>query len=241
MTASHPLVDAASRLRRATRDFDPGPPVAYVYRPLDYAWAIARRYCETYGGGPKEMLLVGMNPGPFGMGQTGVPFGEVSLVRDWMGIDGAVRSPERVHPKRPVQGFDCARSEVSGKRLWGAIAERYPDPRAFFERAFVVNYCPLLFVGESGANITPDKLSKDARATLEAACGAHLQAVIRALEPRFLFGVGAYASQALRRATGDQAPVFTVPHPSPASPLANRGWTALARKAFEDAGVASPV
>src|SRR5262249_34098159 len=132
------LLRAAVELKERTASLTFKKPVAYVYRPLEYAWPIVERYIEAYGAGPKEVLLVGMNPGPFGMAQTGIPFGEVALVRDWMKLAGPVQPPPRTHPKRPVLGFDCPRSEVSGRRLWGAIAQRYPEARNFFERGFAV-------------------------------------------------------------------------------------------------------
>src|SRR5262249_9669071 len=145
------LVDLMARLKSKVARLRFGPPVAYVYNPLDYAWPVAHAYFQRYGRAPKEILFVGMNPGPFGMGQTGVPFGEVAFVRDFLRLSGEIRSPRRVHGKRPVQGFECTRSEVSGQRLWGAIAKQHPDPDTFFERAFILNYCPLLFISETGA------------------------------------------------------------------------------------------
>jgi single-strand selective monofunctional uracil DNA glycosylase len=240
--AKTPLVRAAERLRAQTAALTFAPPVAYVYRPLDYAWPVVRRYLETFGTGPKEILLVGMNPGPFGMGQTGVPFGEVALVRDWMKLEGKIASPphEDIHPKRPVLGFACPRSEVSGRRLWGAIAARYPDARDFFARGFAVNYCPLLFLDEAGRNLTPDKLPRAERAPLEAACDEHLAEVARALTPATFVGVGQYAVKCLERVVGKKGHrIVGIPHPSPASPAANKGWEKLARGAFERAGVPS--
>ena len=50
------------------------PPVTHVYNPLDYARAPHEAYLTRWGKGPKQVLLLGMNPGPFGMAQTGVPF-----------------------------------------------------------------------------------------------------------------------------------------------------------------------
>jgi single-strand selective monofunctional uracil DNA glycosylase len=235
--ASSPLIAAAERLHRRTMGLRFRAPVAYVYTPLGYAWPIARSYLERYGGGPKEVVFVGMNPGPFGMAQTGVPFGEIKMVRDWMGLEGKVTPPAREHPKRPVLGLDCPRSEVSGARLWGAFARRFADPADFFRRAFVLNYCPLLFMAESGANITPDKLRADERAPLEAACDEHLAEALRHLAPRIAVGVGQYATKKLESLEVPNLVVATIPHPSPASPAANRGWDELARKALREAGI----
>ena len=92
-------------------------PVTHVYNPLEYALEPCLDYYQRYGQGPRRVLMLGMNPGPWGMAQTGVPFGEVGMVRDWLKIRGTVHKPALEHPQRPVLGFDCARSEVSGKRL----------------------------------------------------------------------------------------------------------------------------
>ncbi|HKJ89152.1 MAG TPA: single-stranded DNA-binding protein, partial [Gammaproteobacteria bacterium] len=137
--------------------------MTHVYNPLDYARNPHRRYLERYGRGRREVLLVGMNPGPYGMVQTGVPFGDVGMVRDWMGIEGEVGHPRREHPKRPVEGFGCTRGEASGRRLWGWARDRFGAAEAFFERFYVANYCPLAFFEESGANRTPDKLPREDR------------------------------------------------------------------------------
>src|SRR5690606_19431577 len=143
--------------------------------------------------GPKEVVLVGMNPGPFGMAQTGVPFGEVAAVRDWMGIEAAIGRPPEEHPKRPVLGFDCPRSEVSGARLWGWAKDRFGTPEAFFARFFVINYCPLVFLEESGRNRTPDKLPAAEREALTAVCDRALRDSIEVLSPQHVVGVGTWA------------------------------------------------
>lgn len=229
------LVAVMERLRKKTDALSFGEPVACVYRPLSYAWPVARAYFERYGAGTGKILLLGMNPGPFGMGQTGVPFGEIEAVRGYLGLDGRIRAPEETHPKRPVLGWATTRSEVSGKRLWGAFQKRHPRAEDFFARAFVLNYCPLLFVSESGANVTPDKLRGPERARLESACDEALSDAVRLMAPTHLIGIGQYATKCLARVTGRA--VVTIPHPSPASPIANRGWEAAARDALTNAGL----
>ena len=159
------------------------------------------------------------------------------MVRDWMRLEGSVTRPKEEHPKRPVLGLECPRSEVSGARLWGAFARRSADPAQFFRRAFVLNYCPLLFLAESGANLTPDKLRADDRAPLEAACDEHLAAALEHLAPRIAVGVGQYATKKIASLGIPDIAVATIPHPSPASPAANRGWDDLARKALATAGI----
>jgi single-strand selective monofunctional uracil DNA glycosylase len=240
MNHSAKLIASARRLNKALGDLRFAPPVAWVYRPLEYAWEPHRMYLERFAQGTKRVVFLGMNPGPFGMVQTGVPFGEIAAVRDWMGIHAPVGKPAAEHAKRPVEGFDCKRSEVSGRRLWGLFAERFGTADAFFSEHFVLNYCPLVWMGESGANLTPDKLPAAEMQPVEQACLAHLAEVIEILQPSFLIGIGGFAEERLRRAAENSASksrVGRILHPSPASPAANRGWAGAAFRQLAQLGV----
>jgi single-strand selective monofunctional uracil DNA glycosylase len=213
-------------------------PIAFVYNPLVYARGPHEAYLKKFSGGQKEGLFVGMNPGPFGMAQTGVPFGDVAMVRDWMGISGAVTKPAREHPKRPVEGFACPRSEVSGTRLWGWARDRFGPPEKFFARFFVWNYCPLCFMETSGRNFTPDKLPARERDALFAVCNEALRGVINLQRPEFVIGVGAFAEERIREAIPESDyTVGKILHPSPASPAANRNWAGAAEKGLKSIGI----
>ena len=219
------LPSIAERLRRATAKLEFASPVAHVYRPLEYAAEAHAEYLRRYGNLGAQVLLLGMNPGPFGMCQTGIPFGDVGMVHDWLGIREGVEKPCTEHIARPILGFDCTRSEVSGTRLWGWARGRYGSPDAFFRRFFVWNYCPLAFLEESGRNRTPDKLPRDERAPLFSACDEALRELVKALDMRRVIGVGRFAKSRARQADlGDQVAVGGAPHPSPANPAANRDW-----------------
>jgi len=247
--AAPPLLAAAQRLRRAVRDYPGLAPLGaaeYVLDPLDYAWTHHRAYVTRYGPtrpGQVEAVLVGMNPGPWGMAQTGVPFGSPDLVAEFLGISGPVTPPARTHPKRPIVGFAGTRGEVSGQRLWGGVRACFGTPEAFFDRFFVANYCPLAFQSASGANLTPDKLpAAELRACL-LACDDHLEEVLRRAAPRTAIGVGKWAETQLRRLVAERGvdvEVRALLHPSPASPAANRGWLEQARAQLEDMGHAWP-
>jgi single-strand selective monofunctional uracil DNA glycosylase len=238
MTAAPDLAAVARDLRDEVARLSFAPPVAHVYNPLDYAWAPHEQYLRRYGAGPKEVVLVGMNPGPWGMAQTGVPFGEVAMVRDWLGIEGAVGSPANPHPKRPVEGFACRRSEVSGRRLWGWARERFGTPERFFARFFVANYCPLAFLEASGRNRTPDKLPAAERAPLFAACDRALRRSVELLAPRRVVGIGGFAEGRARAALGGLAvTIGGILHPSPASPAANLGWSRRAERRLRELGI----
>ena len=232
------LEDISKSLIAALKPLRFGAPVSHVYLPLEYAWAPHARYLGRFGQGHKEVILVGMNPGPFGMAQTGVPFGDVAIVRDWMGIEEPVARPKQEHPKRPIEGFGCRRSEVSGSRLWGWARDTFGASEHFFARFFVHNYCPRCFMETSGRNFTPDKLPAAERAAVNDACGRALQRVVETLQPARVYGVGAFAETRARETLGHaNVRIGRIPHPSPASPAANRGWAEQATKALLDAGL----
>ena len=232
------LVSISRRLSKQVDALSFAAPVHTVYNPLAYARAPHESYLERYGQGPKQVVLVGMNPGPFGMAQTGVPFGDVSVVRDWLGISGKVQKPAAEHAERPVLGFDCSRSEVSGTRLWGWAKDRFDTPERFFQRFFVVNYCPLCFMEAGGKNVTPDKLPAAEQRALFEVCDRALAETIETLAPSLCVGVGAFAKKRLEMALGGRGPTIgTILHPSPASPLANRGWAGHVEQQLTALGV----
>jgi len=239
-TLAQGLAEVSRKLDRQLSRLRFAEPVTHVYRPCFYAREPHEAYLALATHNPEAMFL-GMNPGPWGMAQTGVPFGEVQLVKDWLKLTGAVTPPKEQHPKRPVTGLDCTRSEVSGRRLWGWAQERFGTAEAFFARFFVYNYCPLAFMEESGRNRTPDKLALEERRAIEAPCDAALRHIVELLEPRMIIGVGKFAQQQAKRAlTGFDLPIETVLHPSPASPMANRGWAPQAERQLQALGIQLP-
>lgn len=218
-------------------------PVKYIYNPLQYAREPHDLYVSRFGNSRKKYLFMGMNPGPWGMVQTGVPFGEIAMVRDWLGITAAVGKPQHEHPKRRVEGFACGRSEVSGARLWGLFAQAFPQADEFFKDHYVVNYCPLVWMEDSARNRTPDKLPRAEMAPVQAACDAYVARHLHLMQPGVLVGIGAYAEACLQRiaAAGDwQGVIGRILHPSPASPAANRGWAASARQQLQALGLNLP-
>ena len=201
-------------------------PVTAVYDPSQYAREPFESFLQLCAAGRRRYLLLGMNPGPWGMAQTGVPFGTVSWVRDWMGITGRIGQPAEMLASRPVAGWACPREEVSGSRLWGLLAEMYKSAGRLFSEVAVLNYCPLLFLQSSGSrtsNVTPDRLPAAVAGRIQSACDEHLARVVDLLDPQLLVGVGAYAHRCLQRVAPERN-CGSILHPSPASPAANRGF-----------------
>ncbi len=242
------VLAAADELSLAMEKLTFVPPVAFTYNPLVYARAGHEAYIRRFARSSKQVLFLGMNPGPFGMAQTGVPFGEIAAVTLWMGITASIGQPPAVHPKRPIQGFSCPRSEVSGRRLWGLFEELYGTAENFFSHAYVANYCPLIWMSESGANIPPTQLPRAQAEQIDSACQRHLVRLIRALQPPCLIGVGAYAMDQLRKASesipDSSFTLGSILHPSPASPLSNKCWPEKPRQQLQDiyatAGISWP-
>jgi len=235
---SSELIAVTRKLSRQVSKLRFAAPVTHVYNPLEYARNNHEAYLERFARRGVPAVLMGMNPGPWGMAQTGIPFGEVAAVRDWMQLRETIRKPKVEHPKRPIQGLCCSRSEVSGRRVWDWAARTFETPEAFFERFFVVNWCPLAFMEESGRNLTPDKLPAAERAPLAKACDQALADIVRLLEPEIVVGVGGFARKQAERILVDTDLRFgTVLHPSPASPAANRGWEEQAERQLSALGL----
>jgi len=233
VSISRQLADAVDRLSFPE-------PVACVYNPLQYARQSHERFLD-YGKPGVPNLLLGMNPGPWGMAQTGVPFGEIAAARDWLQVEAPVKQPKAQHRKRPIKGFDCTRSEVSGRRLWGWAQKHFSSPETFFRKFFILNYCPLVFMEESGKNLTPDKLPADVRAELFELCDTALQQTVDFLQPKRMIGVGKFALKRAQMALHVQSLQFgSILHPSPASPAANRDWEGQVEKQLAELGVMEP-
>lgn len=212
----------------------------HIYNPLVYGWQMHERYLRTYVPMRPDILFLGMNPGPFGMAQTGVPFGEIQAVRDWMHLEGDVGRPPNEHPARPILGFSVQRSEVSGRRLWKLMADRFGTAQTFFSRHAVMNYCPLVFVdgGSTGRNVVPEKLQREERIALEALCDSYLDDIITLLNPGALVGVGKFALKRLSASAGRlglSIPLSSILHPSPGNPQANRQWAEKVTAQLEEA------
>lgn len=239
---SDQLKAAAQDLNKALGPLKFSAPVTHTYNPLEYAWTPHALYLEKFANSKKRVLFLGMNPGPWGMAQNGVPFGEIDAVKNWMNICTSVNKPKNEHPKRPITGFETTRSEVSGRRLWGLFAEQFSKAEDFFADHFVTNFCPLVWMADTGRNITPDKLTKAESTPVDIACRKHLAKIIGLLEPEYLIGVGAFAEKQLIATTKEHLPNNTfkigkILHPSPASPLANKGWPTVPTQQLKDLGI----
>jgi single-strand selective monofunctional uracil DNA glycosylase len=234
------LIQAGRELADELRPLRFSDPVTHTYLTVDYAREGYEAYLSKFGNSKKRALLLGMNPGPFGMAQTGVPFGEIDAVKNWMKLSPQIGRPDNEHPKRKITGMACEKSEVSGRRLWGLFAEKFPKAEDFFKDHLVINFCPLIWMKDSGANLTPDKIRASEMSPADIACQKHLRRLIEILAPKYLIGVGGYAENqmlAAQQELGTNATIGKILHPSPASPAANRGWAEVAERQLKEIGI----
>ena len=154
-----------------------------------------------------------------------------------LGISTGVTAPAAQHPRRPIQGFACSRSEVSGQRVWGWAKRRFGTPDAFFRRFFIWNHCPLAFLEESGRNRTPNHLPAAERKLLYDICDRALAKIVDYLEPSLVLGIGRYAEARCRDALPATTRIDSILHPSPANPAANKGWAQQVERQLTALGV----
>ncbi|XP_071942073.1 single-strand selective monofunctional uracil DNA glycosylase-like [Antedon mediterranea] len=213
-------------------------PVQYIYNPLEYAKETHECYVKKYCNSEKKVLFLGMNPGPFGMAQNGVPFGETNFVKDWLGIVGNVGKPSVEHPSRKIVGLNCTRSEVSGSRFWNLWKNMCGTPEVFFKHSFVYNVCPLVFMNSTGKNLTPPTILVKYRKPLLQVCDEALCEIIKLLGIKVVVGVGKFAEKqtknALQTAGIEGVEVVSILHPSPANPATHKGWEGIVTKQLEE-------
>jgi len=200
-----------------------------IYNPLAYAWQQHQTFLERFDPGDRPVMFLGMNPGPFGMAQTGVPFSDPSIAQQLFGIDCDFTAPTVQHPKRPIMGKLSTRKEGSGGRLWRWVVDYFGDIDNFTNQVLIWNYCPLCFLNQNGANLTPDKLIKKDQEKLYKKCDLALRAVAENKKVRTVVALGRFAEERSKIAlNGTDTQIIYLLHPSPANPRANREWPQLA-------------
>lgn len=239
MATQHP-VDVTRELNERMETVTIEEKVEWFYNPLDYAFPVHAEYLKTFGDDTKTGFFLGMNPGPWGMAQTGVPFTDPYIARDWMGLsEQPIGTPSNEREERPIKGWESDRKEASGQKLHGFFREVYGSLEAFFDDNIVMNYCPLVMYSEEATNTTPEDLLKDDRERLYSICDPYLEALIDFYDPDVFVGIGRFGQRRIADVT-DRAEeeVAYLPHPSPASPIATRDggdyWRGLVRETLEE-------
>ncbi|XP_075222511.1 single-strand-selective monofunctional uracil-DNA glycosylase [Lycorma delicatula] len=205
------------------------PPVEYIYNPLEYAFEVHSNFVNKFCNEKKQLLFLGMNPGPWGMMQTGVPFGDINTVKNWLKLSGNITEPHRQHPNKRVKGFDCKRVEVSGKRFW-SLAQHLSNnnPNTFFSNSFLHNYFPLVLLSSTGKNITPADLKSSDQKLIQNICNESLLEILAHLQVKYVIAIGRFAERRvvslLKNKNVTDIKVVYISHPSPRNPASNKDW-----------------
>lgn len=221
-----PLKEVNAHLLQAKEDLKKLEYPFFAYHVFDYAFDPFWEYICRYARTPKKTVFLGINPGPFGMMQNGIPFGTISIARDWLLLRAPIKRPSLEHPKRPIRGWAEPREEESGARLWGLARREFKTPQAFFKDHLILNYCPIGFIDGEGKNVTPDKLPEDVRIPMEKICDDLFSFLIDTYQVQTVLGVGRYAEKQAQKqlANHPSLRVEYVPHPSPLNPQAYALW-----------------
>jgi len=184
-------------------------PDIVVINPLEYLWLQYGYYTSCYHNQYPRAMIIGMNPGPKGMSQTGIPFGSPNIIPSILpnkSLFNEIRDNEGSpvsSPHRRITGPSNTTVEVSGNRLWSALIKRYGDFKSITSEIFVDNICPLLFLcGKNGSkNLTPDKLTPSpAKIILIRLCTERLQKIYQCLgEPSNIVALGRWSHKFLEK------------------------------------------
>ncbi|XP_076299727.1 single-strand-selective monofunctional uracil-DNA glycosylase isoform X3 [Lasioglossum baleicum] len=192
------------------------------------------------GGNWWESVGISGNQGIVGSGKGTCTLMYTHIVyTNFFIICGPVGKPAKEQPDRKVTGFQCTRSEVSGKRLWGLFKELCGNPENFFEHAYIHNYCPIAFMDKKGRNITPSEIKGAEIAKVHSACDKVLADIIRLLKVEILIGIGIYAekrSQLVVQSHKLPIKILCLPHPSPRA-ANNKNWSEKATKKLSEFGL----
>jgi hypothetical protein len=107
----------------------------YPYESEEVREVFKRFLYKYYNDDKERTLMIGINPGRFGAGVTGVNFTAPRQLKEQCGIE---------HNFKP-------QSELSAEFIYEMI-NAYGGPKAFYSRYFIGSVCPLGFV-KNGKNI----------------------------------------------------------------------------------------
>ncbi|CAH0594158.1 unnamed protein product [Chrysodeixis includens] len=224
---SDDFLHLADELNLSLEQYKIPPKVQNVYNPTIYARHTFEMYIRKYCNTKKKIVYFGMNPGPWGMSQTGVPFGEITSIRDWLGISGPVEQPPSQNANRPVLGFNCTRTEISGKRFWGLFKTLCGTPEKFFESSFVYNYLPQQWMTSNGCNLTPAEFKKSEVEELYNICDPIFSKILQLYKVEIIVAIGKFcetrAKEVLKRHSLPSIQILYLPHPSPRA-VNNKNW-----------------
>jgi single-strand selective monofunctional uracil DNA glycosylase len=212
-----------------------------VLDPSRYGERWHAPFRRLYPPRARPLLVFGLNPGPYGMAQTGIPFTDLKRLAQGLPRLAAelARSGERLSlpglAPSSLQPFLTRTFESSSVRVHRFLRLAHGSAERAFREVVFVNPCPLLFIDRAlGENRTPADLPRALRAGVDEARVEVVSVAVARLRARGAIVLGRDAAAALsvplRARLGERA-VVEWEHPARAVPdIWARGLLAALRR-----------
>jgi len=136
-----------------------------VWNPGLYGEPWHSRFRRCYPPAARPLVLFGLNPGPYGMAQTGIPFTDIrrlvsalpALVAELRNAGKRLEVPGLAPVSLPP--YLSRTFEASSVRVYRFLERSWGDAERGWREVVAANPCPLLFIDtETGKNRTPADL-----------------------------------------------------------------------------------
>lgn len=208
-----------------------------VWNPQLYGLPLYRRFAEGHlPAKPGALLAFGLNPGKYGMSQTGIPFTDVTRAAQI----GIPLEPPGVAPVSLRPFLKSYRVERSSASVYGLLDEVWGSPREGWRAMWALAPCGLLFLEKEGENVTP----ADARLKRDDVLALRLRVIresVALAKPRGVLLLGQDVARVAADALADQD-VLVVDHPVARGP-GRRGpawWADVVAREVRARGWVSP-
>jgi len=129
-----------------------------VWNPALYALDIYQEYLTKFPPEPGAILALGLNPGPYGMAQTGIPFTDCRTASGALGMEMTIpgKAPDDLISRlKKANGKWRGTYERSSLGMYRFLILAWGDIKTAYRNWFVGNPCPLLFLDPERWNVTP--------------------------------------------------------------------------------------
>ena len=152
-----------------------------VWNPQRYGCELYARFAEEHlPPKPGALVAFGLNPGKYGMSQTGIPFTDVTRAARV----GLALEPPGVAPRDLVPYLKSYRVERSSDSVYRLLDALWGDAREGWRAMWAVAPCGLLFLEQDGANVTPADARLARRADVRALRIRVVEEAIAAAKPK---------------------------------------------------------
>ena len=205
-----------------------------VWNPQLYGLPLYRRFAtEHLPTSRGAIVALGLNPGKYGMSQTGIPFTDVTrAARVGIAIEPPGLAPASLRPF--LKSYRVERSSASVYNLLDAL---WGGPAEGWRRLWAVAPCGLLFLEPDGTNVTPADARLARRDDVRELRLRVIRESVEAARPRGVLLLGQDVARVAADALGD-VETLVVDHPVARGP-GRRGpawWAGVVAQAVRARG-----